>query len=238
MSQRFSITPAKAAADKDLTDSIHRTLSVIGVYGDKNGWCWPSHSTLAEIRGVSRQTIISHIKTLIERGYINTQPRFDETTGAQQSNMMQVKFDFEFDTPVKPKTLHPLSSPRLDTPCKPQDFTHNALLNDPLEREVEEEKKPEIFTLYEKNIGPITQLISDELIDASKRFHPEWIEVAFIEAVKANVRKWKYVYAILDRWEREGFQADSRPAKNGKPKKDYNKAGEDWLAKRRERQDA
>ena len=97
MNQRFSITPAKAATDNELTDSEHRTLAVIGIYGDKNGWCWPSQSTLAEMRGVSRKTINVHIKRLIDLGYLNIQPRYDNETGAQKSNMMQIKFDFPPD---------------------------------------------------------------------------------------------------------------------------------------------
>lgn len=106
MNQRFSITPARAAADKDLSDSEHRTLAVIGMFGDPEGWCWPSQSTLADLRGISRKTINLHIKRLIELGYLNIYPRYDKETGAQKSNMMQIKLDFPPDvTGVTSKTL-------------------------------------------------------------------------------------------------------------------------------------
>lgn len=120
--QRFSITPAKAAVDLELTDSIFRTLAVIGIHGDENGWCWPKQSTLARLRGVSRQTISSHIKTLIKFGYLNITHQFDEETGAQESNLMQIRFDYgnDFTGGVKPKTLQGVLTPG---------FTHNAPSN-------------------------------------------------------------------------------------------------------------
>ncbi len=135
MNQRFTITPANAATDKNLTDSEHRTLSVIGIFGDKNGWCWPSQSTLAEMRGVSRKTINLHIKRLIDLGYLNIQPRYDQETGAQKSNMMQIKFDFQPDVTggVTSKTLQGVSPLGCYTPPNTQDVTHNDPMNEPEE---------------------------------------------------------------------------------------------------------
>ena len=140
MNQRFSITPARAAVDLELSDSVHRTLAVIGVFGDRNGWCWPSQGTLADLRGVSRKTINLHVKELIDRGYLNIQPRYDQETGAQKSNMMQIKFDFAPDVPpdvtggVTSKTLQGVSPLGCYTPPNTQDVTHNAPINDTKER--------------------------------------------------------------------------------------------------------
>ena len=135
MNQRFSITPANAATDSNMTDSEHRTLSVIGIFGDKNGWCWPSQSTLADMRGVSRKTINLHIKRLIDLGYLNIHPRYDEETGAQKSNMMQIKFDFPPDVTggVTSKALQGGSHPIGYTPHNIQDVTHNDPTNAPQE---------------------------------------------------------------------------------------------------------
>lgn len=93
MSQRFSITPAAAACDVSLPDTVFRTLAVLGMYGDREGWCWPSISAIAKLRGISRQAASKHIQTLQERGYLNIQHRHDKS-GAQISNMYQVRFDY------------------------------------------------------------------------------------------------------------------------------------------------
>lgn len=67
-----------------------------------------------------------------------------------------------------------------------------------------EVERPNIFTLYEQNIGVLGPVIADQLKDAEKSYPPEWIADAFRIAVEQNVRKWAYVRAILDRWATEG----------------------------------
>ena len=62
-----------------------------------------------------------------------------------------------------------------------------------------------IYRLYEENIGPLTPMIADTLKDAEEEYSAERIEEAFAQAVKANVRKWNYVEAILKRWKEEGY---------------------------------
>ena len=60
-------------------------------------------------------------------------------------------------------------------------------------------QRPNIFELYEDNIGLISPILADELKDAEVAYPPEWIEDAFKIAVENNVRKWSYIRAILDR---------------------------------------
>src|SRR5438105_5231436 len=65
-------------------------------------------------------------------------------------------------------------------------------------------ERPNIFVLYEQNIGLLSPLLADQLKDAADQYPPEWIEAAFREAVQYNKRKWSYISAILRRWETEG----------------------------------
>lgn len=67
-------------------------------------------------------------------------------------------------------------------------------------------ERPNIFILYEQNIGPLTPLIADELRDAEQTYPVDWISEAIQAAVENNVRKWRYVLAILERWRQEGKQ--------------------------------
>ena len=64
--------------------------------------------------------------------------------------------------------------------------------------------RPNIFKLYEENIGPLTPLIADAIRDSEKTYPPEWVAEALGIAVKNNKRNWKYVEAILHRWKEEG----------------------------------
>lgn len=65
-------------------------------------------------------------------------------------------------------------------------------------------ERPNIFILYEQNIGALTPIIADELRDAEQTYPIRWIEEAIQKAVENNVRKWRYVVSILERWRQEG----------------------------------
>lgn len=70
--------------------------------------------------------------------------------------------------------------------------------------------KPNIFRLYEENIGPLTPLIADALRDAEESYPEEWIEEAIRIAVANNVRRWNYIDRILIRWQEEGRDGTDR----------------------------
>lgn len=74
------------------------------------------------------------------------------------------------------------------------------------------DERPNVFRLYEENVGLLTPLIVEELKDAEHRYPGEWIEDAFREAVAYNRRNWKYVHRILERWATEG-----KPDRAGDP---------------------
>jgi DnaD/phage-associated family protein len=63
---------------------------------------------------------------------------------------------------------------------------------------------PNVFRLYEENIGPLTPLLAETLGEAEDAYPADWIEDAIRIAVQNNKRTWRYVAAILDRWQREG----------------------------------
>jgi DNA replication protein len=63
---------------------------------------------------------------------------------------------------------------------------------------------PNIYQLYEANIGPLTPMIADTLQDVEQTYPYPWIEQAVRIAVENNVRRWSYVEAILKRWQEGG----------------------------------
>jgi DnaD/phage-associated family protein len=63
---------------------------------------------------------------------------------------------------------------------------------------------PDIFKLYEDNIGILTPLVADELRDAEKLYPEDWIRDAIKEAVAVNKRNIRYITRILERWSTEG----------------------------------
>ena len=75
---------------------------------------------------------------------------------------------------------------------------------EPLEESLPVGQKPNIFRLYEENIGMLTPILADEMKEAEREYRWEWIEDAFKLAVARNVRNWRYIQAILKRWATEG----------------------------------
>jgi DNA replication protein len=67
-----------------------------------------------------------------------------------------------------------------------------------------EADRPTIYSLYEQNIGPLTPMIAESLKDAEASYPMAWIEDALRLAVENNVRKWRYVEAILKDWSTRG----------------------------------
>ena len=80
---------------------------------------------------------------------------------------------------------------------------------------IETEEQPDIFTLYEQNIGMLTPMIADELRDAERLYPETWLKDAIKEAVSLNKRNWRYIAKILERWSAEGksngtYRGDSK----------------------------
>jgi DnaD/phage-associated family protein len=65
-------------------------------------------------------------------------------------------------------------------------------------------ERPTIFALYEQNVGLVTPIIADRLVEALERYPERWIEDAIAEAVNYNRRSWRYIQRILENWATEG----------------------------------
>lgn len=65
-------------------------------------------------------------------------------------------------------------------------------------------ERPSIFSLYEQNIGLVTPIIADRLVEAIERYPEVWIEDAIAESVSYNRRSWRYIQRILENWATEG----------------------------------
>lgn len=74
----------------------------------------------------------------------------------------------------------------------------------------EARETPNIFKLYEQQIGALTPIIADELQEAERDYPPEIILDAFRIAAENNVRSWKYVNKVLLNWARENKHEKTR----------------------------
>ncbi len=70
-------------------------------------------------------------------------------------------------------------------------------------------ERPNIFVLYEQNVGALTPLLAEELMEAEDTYPAAWIVDAFREAVELNKRSWRYIQRILERWAAEGREDET-----------------------------
>jgi DnaD/phage-associated family protein len=80
-------------------------------------------------------------------------------------------------------------------------------------------ERPNVFRLYEQNIGLVTPIIADQLIEAIEIYPEQWLEEAITESVSYNRRSWRYVQRILERWvtEGRGDETDQRHSPGARP---------------------
>ncbi|MEI6044820.1 MAG: DnaD domain protein, partial [Chloroflexota bacterium] len=79
-------------------------------------------------------------------------------------------------------------------------------------------QRPDIYTLYEQNIGSLTPILSERLREATQLYPAEWVEAAFTEAVNYNRRSWAYISRILENWAIDG--KDGKYGKNGQERRE------------------
>jgi DNA replication protein len=88
-------------------------------------------------------------------------------------------------------------------------------------------ERPDIFALYEQNVGLVQPLIAEELRAAAELYPGIWIEEAFQQAVAYNKRNWRYVKRILERWATDGRGTDAK-ARGGTPPDDRAGSKRQW----------
>jgi DnaD/phage-associated family protein len=160
------------------TDELKVTLYAIWQIGHMEGAFRALSETDFDTRdlGLSKDKLKSGLRKAVERGSM-------------------LKAQHEADA------LYFLNSPRgrasAEAFAKGQWRGSGRTLSAPMER-------PNIFKLYEENIGPLTPLIADALKDAEETYSTEWITESIELAVKNNKRSWRYCEAILKRWKEKG----------------------------------
>ncbi|MDP6549568.1 MAG: DnaD domain protein [Dehalococcoidia bacterium] len=87
-------------------------------------------------------------------------------------------------------------------------------------------EKPNIFGLYEDNVGTLSPLLADQLREAEEVYPWAWINEAFAIAVTENKRSWRYIAGILRRWAAEG-KGNGKPGRHSQ-KDDRQKYVEDY----------
>jgi len=178
-------------------------LLALADQANDQGVCWPSLATIARKAGCSRTFAKQLVHELRDEGYIGIEYRRKDDT-ENESNRYYINISaLGVGNPASQGREVGLPGVGRWGYPKPS-FNQEVVVVE------ESPKRPNIFGMYERVIGPLIPGLTDILIDAEKRYSQEWLEAAFEDTAKANGRSWNYTKAILESWERNGFRVDAR----------------------------
>ncbi len=76
-----------------------------------------------------------------------------------------------------------------------------------------EKERPNIFLLYEQNIGMVTPMVANRLRQLERDYPESWIYDAFSLAVERNARNLAYIHRILQNWAEHGKDTPTQPGR-------------------------
>lgn len=121
----FTIIPTRALDDPELTDAALVTLMHMAPFVDEEGWCDPDAlRKAAERKGCSRQTLLGHIKLLIERGYIE---RRRQTTDRGLDAVSRYRILYDYKVSATPTVVS--ASPDTSATRENEAFTQVSLVS-------------------------------------------------------------------------------------------------------------
>ena len=141
--------------------------------------------------------------------------------GLQRAIQRGALLQGELELDGKPRTFYFLNSGKgrkMLEALKDGDWRPSGEARYPIELSQE---RSNLFTLYERHIGPVTPLLADALKDAEREYPLEWLEDAIRIAVENNARAWSYVEAILTRWRKEGREERRAEGDSEKERRKY-----------------
>ncbi len=169
----FAIIPANVRYDKNLKDKAKLLYGEITALCNKEGVCWAKNEYFADLYDVTKTTVSTLIKNLIDNGYIKSKLIYKEGTKEILNRYLSIVKD-----PIK-KNL--------------KDNNINIIINK------KEEEKEKIIDFYNNNFGLITPYIAENIFSyLEDGLQQDLIIRAMEEAVSNNIRKWNYVKTILN----------------------------------------
>lgn len=169
----FAIIPANVRYDKNLKDKAKLLYGEITALCNKEGVCWAKNEYFADLYDVTKTTVSTLIKNLIDNGYIKSKLIYKEGTKEILNRYLSIVKD-----PIK-KNL--------------KDNNINIIINK------KEEEKEKIIDFYNNNFGLITPYVAENIFSyLEDGLQQDLIIRAMEEAVSNNIRKWNYVKTILN----------------------------------------
>ncbi len=178
----------------------------------RRGICYESQRSMADSMGISLGKVNQAIQWLLENGWV-----------VREADQRTKKMGYAAVLPreqVQRLNVHDIEQSVLpheqgvlphERHLKAKEIKAKEIKTTAAAREAEIQNDSAIV-FYENNMGGISPRIADWIYSAVDEYSESVVIEAMNEALKNNVRRWKYVMAILDNWKQNGR---IKPSKNG-----------------------
>lgn len=218
----YAVIPANVRYDNELTPNAKLLYGEITALCNEKGFCWANNSYFAELYKVSKETISRWISKLEKLGYIRTELIYEQGTKSVKERRIYIVGD-PIDKNInryRQNNQYPIDE-NVNTPIDENIKENNTVFNNTINSSSNIDTAAgnefrKIVQAFEQNgFGTINFTTKEMLVNLIEVYSSEWVLDAIEEAVKSNVRKLKYVEAILKRW-----QAEGKGIEKPKPKKE------------------
>jgi len=199
----FAIVP-EWVLDAPITAQAVRLYAVLKRYADKtDGTCYPSHKTIAKRMGVSISTVKRAMEELQTISAVTIEPRYNNATGEQTSNLYTVINVPKFIYDVPSFTSEQAGSSSMD--YKPKSYNHSKYAEQYsalVEAFYKPSTKSEIsgFNKCAKELA-LAGATYDDIINRVVAYRTDWSSIACTP------------YAIIKHWTSLGLMLESKKTK-------------------------
>ncbi|AQQ66157.1 DnaD domain protein [Bacillus cereus] len=187
--------------DNEIVDDARLSYKEMAVYmvlcrhlNQETGSCFPSLPTIGKKVGMSKNTVIKALNTLIEIGYVTKEKRSSKEQG-DMSNVYYVNDVHDLNGGVHQMNRGGSGDERGGVHQVNPNNTN--LNNTNLTISSSSSKNP--FSFYESNIGVLNPFMADSIEQWIKDTSEELVIAAMERALKKQA-KWNYAEGILKQW--------------------------------------
>lgn len=193
----------------------------------REGKCRASIETICTELGMSRNTVHGHIQTLLENEYIRDLT--PENNGLPHeyidNGRFKMRLTVERATSQPPQFLTTTSSKTEEVPPQKLRSTSSKIEDKDsikIQPKKEEEKtstatgdflKSEPAKIYESNFGALTPMLTEEIMAAVSKHGEAVVLHGLQQALRANVRRWSYAAAVIERAAQNGYRTEGNKPK-------------------------
>ena len=187
----YAIIPANVRYDNRLRDKAKLLYGEITALCNERGYCWASNEYFANLYNVSKVTISTLIKELVDYGYIYTEIVYRDGTKEILNRYLKI-----FKDPIKEI---------LNTPIKENLKDNNTVINNTINNTYNNNNN--IYDYIATNFGiTISGFIYEKIQSWLLLFDENMLKHAVDICVEKSRRNLSYFYGILENWKGCNFK--------------------------------